>query len=103
MEEKQEDVSASLASEAAASASSEPTKVVKQGWLQKRGEHIRNWRPRYFILKDDGLFLGFKNKPSLDTDLTDPLNNFTVRGCEILELNRPKPFTFAIRGLQVSY
>ncbi len=66
------------------------------------GEHIKNWRPRYFILKDDGQFLGFRNRPSLDTDLTDPLNNFTVRNCEILESNRPRPFTFAIRGLQMT-
>lgn len=116
--------------------------ILKQGWLQKRGEplsathrvgmpqsfravasldspnasttlspnltvffageHIKTWRPRYFILKNDGQFLGFKNKPSLDTDLTDPLNNFTVRNCEIIESNRPKPFTFAIRGLQMT-
>ncbi len=84
------------------SSSSAAPKVVKQGWLHKRGEHFRNWRPRYFILKDDGQFLGFRNKPSLDTDLTDPLNNFTVRNCEIIESNRPKPFTFAIRGLQMT-
>lgn len=21
--------------------------IVKEGWLYKRGEHIKNWRPRY--------------------------------------------------------
>jgi hypothetical protein len=66
------------------------------------GEHIRNWRGRYFILKDDGQFLGFRSRPTMDMDLTDPLNNFTVRNCEILESNKPKPFTFAIRGLQMT-
>ena len=64
------------------------------------GEHIRNWRSRYFILKDDGLFNGFRQKPASEAELNDPLNNFTVRNCEIIESNRPKPFTFAIRGLQ---
>ena len=39
------------ASAAAAIEVTSTPKVVKQGWLQKRGEHIRNWRPRYFILK----------------------------------------------------
>ena len=64
------------------------------------GEHIRNWRSRYFILKDDGLFIGFRQKPASEAELNDPLNNFTVRNCEIIESNRPKPFTFSIRGLQ---
>jgi hypothetical protein len=66
------------------------------------GEHIKNWRSRYFILKDDGLFNGFRNKPSTDQELDDPLNNFTVRNCEIIESNRPRPFTFSIRGLQMT-
>ena len=66
------------------------------------GEHIRNWRPRYFILKDNGQFIGFKNKPTHDTDLSDPLNNFTVKNCTIVPSNRPRPFTFYIRGLHMT-
>ena len=67
-----------------------------------KGEHIRNWRPRYFILKDNGQFIGFKNKPTHDTDLNDPLNNFTVKNCTIVPSNRPRPFTFYIRGLHMT-
>ena len=67
------------------------------------GEHIRNWRSRYFILKDDGLFIGFRQKPASEAELNDPLNNFTVRNCEIIESSRPKPFTFAVRGLQACH
>jgi len=77
-------------------------KIVHQGWLKKKGEHIRNWRPRYFILKDNGQFIGFKNKPTHDTDLNDPLNNFTVKNCTIVPSNRPRPFTFYIRGLHMT-
>ena len=91
------------------------TAVVREGWLFKRGEHIKNWRQRYFILKDDGQFIGFKTKPSAQ-DLSDPLNNFTVKGetsiiayfqcvaagCQIMTADRPKPFTFFIRGLQMT-
>ena len=51
--------------------------IVKQGWLSKRGEHIRNWRQRYFFLFDNGKLLGFKTKP--ESDLSNPLNNFTVK------------------------
>ncbi|XP_067011381.1 RAC serine/threonine-protein kinase isoform X2 [Anabrus simplex] len=73
--------------------------VVKEGWLFKRGEHIKNWRSRYFMLLDDGSLIGFKNKPEHNA-LSDPLNNFTVKGCQIMSVDRPKPYTFIIRGLQ---
>lgn len=43
------------------------------------GEHIKNWRKRYFILCKDGSFLGFRQKPE-GGDTSDPLNNFTVKG-----------------------
>jgi RAC serine/threonine-protein kinase len=62
------------------------------------GEHIRNWRSRYFVLLDDGSLIGFKTKP--EHNLSDPLNNFTVKGCQIMTSDRPKPHTFLIRGLQ---
>ena len=52
-------------------------KIVKQGWLSKRGEYIKNWRQRYFFLLTDGMLLGFKTKPI--NDLSNPLNNFTVK------------------------
>ena len=42
------------------------------------GEHFKNWRERFFILKSDGQFLGFKSKPNTPQDRT--LNNFTVKG-----------------------
>ncbi|XP_022237199.1 RAC serine/threonine-protein kinase-like [Limulus polyphemus] len=72
--------------------------IIKEGWLLKRGEHIKNWRPRYFILLEDGSLIGFKSKP--EHGYGDPLNNFTVRGCQLMKADRPKPFTFIIRGLQ---
>lgn len=76
-------------------------RVVKEGWLQKRGEHIKNWRSRYFVLRDDGTLVGFKVKPDQQmAAAAQPLNNFTVRGCQIMSVDRPKPYTFVIRGLQ---
>ncbi|GAB6020897.1 RAC-alpha serine/threonine-protein kinase [Chamberlinius hualienensis] len=73
-------------------------KIIKEGWLLKRGEHIKNWRSRYFVLQDDGSLIGFKAKP--EHGLNDPLNNFTVKGCQLMKTERPKPYTFIIRGLQ---
>jgi len=83
-----------------ASASIRPPHVIKEGWLLKRGEHIKNWRHRYFVLMEDGSLLGFKTKPEQSVLTSDPLNNFTVKGCQIMKADRPKPFTFIIRGLQ---
>lgn len=75
--------------------------VVKEGWLFKRGEHIKNWRRRYFILRTDGSLVGYKNLP--DTQVpTEPSNNFTVARCQIMSVDRPRPFTFIIRGLQLT-
>uniref|UniRef100_A0A8C5BKH0 non-specific serine/threonine protein kinase n=1 Tax=Gadus morhua TaxID=8049 RepID=A0A8C5BKH0_GADMO len=73
--------------------------VVKEGWVQKRGEYIKNWRPRYFLLKSDGSFIGYKDKPQ-DADLAYPLNNFSVAKCQLMKTERPKPNTFIIRCLQ---
>nr|NP_001287353.1 Akt kinase, isoform D [Drosophila melanogaster]NP_001287354.1 Akt kinase, isoform E [Drosophila melanogaster]NP_732114.1 Akt kinase, isoform A [Drosophila melanogaster]NP_732115.1 Akt kinase, isoform B [Drosophila melanogaster]AAF55275.1 Akt kinase, isoform A [Drosophila melanogaster]AAF55276.1 Akt kinase, isoform B [Drosophila melanogaster]AAL40001.1 SD10374p [Drosophila melanogaster]AHN57352.1 Akt kinase, isoform D [Drosophila melanogaster]AHN57353.1 Akt kinase, isoform E [Drosophila m len=80
----------------------EQTQVVKEGWLMKRGEHIKNWRQRYFVLHSDGRLMGYRSKPadSASTPSDFLLNNFTVRGCQIMTVDRPKPFTFIIRGLQ---
>uniref|UniRef100_A0A3B3WTK8 non-specific serine/threonine protein kinase n=1 Tax=Poecilia mexicana TaxID=48701 RepID=A0A3B3WTK8_9TELE len=73
--------------------------IVREGWLQKRGEYIKNWRPRYFLLKTDGSFIGYKEKPQ-DADLPYPLNNFSVAKCQLMKTERPKPNTFIIRCLQ---
>ena len=39
-------------------AMAEEATIVKQGWLLKRGEYIKNWRNRWFQLKSDGSFRG---------------------------------------------
>lgn len=80
-----------------------PNTIVKEGWLLKRGEHIKTWRQRYFILRTDGTLMGYRSKPAENTPNTPTdqlLNNFTVRGCQIMAVDRPKPYTFIIRGLQ---
>ena len=76
--------------------------IIQEGWLMKKGEYIRNWRRRYFILKSDGLFTGYKSQPTSKEDLQDVLNNFTVEGCQLMTADKPKPFTFIIRGLQMT-
>uniref|UniRef100_A0A674DUF9 non-specific serine/threonine protein kinase n=1 Tax=Salmo trutta TaxID=8032 RepID=A0A674DUF9_SALTR len=74
--------------------------VVREGWLHKRGEYIKTWRPRYFILKSDGSFIGYKEKPELSVQSLPPLNNFSVGECQLMKTERPKPNTFVIRCLQ---
>ena len=41
------------------------------------GEYIKNWRARWFVLKSDGTFLGFKSKP-IPGQAVEPLNNFRI-------------------------
>uniref|UniRef100_A0A667ZRN2 non-specific serine/threonine protein kinase n=1 Tax=Myripristis murdjan TaxID=586833 RepID=A0A667ZRN2_9TELE len=75
--------------------------VVREGWLHKRGEYIKTWRPRYFILKSDGSFIGYKEKPEVSSDHSlPPLNNFSVAECQLMKTERPRPNTFVIRCLQ---
>jgi len=73
--------------------------IVKEGWLMKRGEVIKNWRKRYFVLKSDGQFLGFKTKPVNVSDPGEVCNNFTVKDCQTMTSESPKPCGFALRGL----
>ncbi|KAM3829592.1 RAC-beta serine/threonine-protein kinase isoform 1-T1 [Vipera latastei] len=74
--------------------------VIKEGWLHKRGEYIKTWRPRYFLLKSDGSFIGYKEKPEAADHSSPPLNNFSVAECQLMKAERPRPNTFIIRCLQ---
>jgi len=80
--------------------------IVREGWLMKRGEYIRNWRPRYFILKTDGSFLGYKGKPKNDSlQDEEPLNNFSIKDSQVMA--KPKEQKggekiFVVRCLQMT-
>ncbi|XP_074662116.1 RAC-gamma serine/threonine-protein kinase-like [Tubulanus polymorphus] len=76
-------------------------KTIKEGWLTKRGEYIKNMRPRYFILRENGTLYGFKEKPKPGS-LGEPLNNFSIKGCHVMRTEKPKSNTFIIRLLQLT-
>ena len=78
--------------------------VVKQGFVKKKAEHLKDWRSRYFILKTNGEFLGYRREPSTEAELKNRiLNNFTVKNCQIIVTDHgPRKFTFAIRGLHLT-
>ncbi|RMB98672.1 hypothetical protein DUI87_24890 [Hirundo rustica rustica] len=63
-------------------------------------EYIKTWRPRYFLLKNDGTFIGYKERPQDVDQRESPLNNFSVAQCQLMKTERPKPNTFIIRCLQ---
>lgn len=54
--------------------------------FSESGEYIKTWRPRYFILKSDGSFIGYKEKPDLNDQTSPPLNNFSVAGQSTVEI-----------------
>uniref|UniRef100_A0A8D2LRL3 non-specific serine/threonine protein kinase n=1 Tax=Varanus komodoensis TaxID=61221 RepID=A0A8D2LRL3_VARKO len=64
------------------------------------GEYIKTWRPRYFLLKSDGSFIGYKEKPETSDHNLPPLNDFSVAECQLMKVERPRPNTFIIRCLQ---
>ncbi|NXB36785.1 AKT2 kinase, partial [Eulacestoma nigropectus] len=64
------------------------------------GEYIKTWRPRYFLLKSDGSFIGYKERPESSDHGLPPLNNFSVAECQLMKTERPRPNTFVIRCLQ---
>ncbi|MBZ3888630.1 RAC-alpha serine/threonine-protein kinase [Sciurus carolinensis] len=63
-------------------------------------EYIKTWRPRYFLLKNDGTFIGYKERPQDVDQRESPLNNFSVAQCQLMKTERPRPNTFIIRCLQ---
>eukprot|EP00039_Didymoeca_costata_P018962 m.335722 g.335722 ORF g.335722 m.335722 type:complete len:464 (+) comp17661_c0_seq1:76-1467(+) len=85
----------------------EPT-VVKQGWLSKRGEYIKNWRKRWFQLKSDGSFRGYKTGPPQPGD--GPVNFFDVAGSVLTVVDdskkskkgEEKKYGFMIRFMQMT-
>uniref|UniRef100_A0AAY4DKU9 non-specific serine/threonine protein kinase n=1 Tax=Denticeps clupeoides TaxID=299321 RepID=A0AAY4DKU9_9TELE len=79
--------------------SGHPQKSLSSDDCDLQCEYIKNWRPRYFLLKTDGSFIGYKEKPQ-DADIPYPLNNFSVAKCQLMKTERPKPNTFIIRCLQ---
>lgn len=73
--------------------------TFKEGWLQKRGEHIKTWRPRYFILRNDGYFIGYNSKPQNHESLSSPNNSFYIKDCKLLTSDKPKNNVFILRCL----
>ncbi|PAV80079.1 hypothetical protein WR25_25899 isoform B [Diploscapter pachys] len=72
--------------------------VIMEGWLHKKGEHIKNWRPRYFVLFNDGALLGYKSKPK--EGFPEPLNDFMIKDAQTMCYDKPRPNMFMIRCLQ---
>ena len=43
------------------------------------GEFIKNWRPRFFVIRSDGTFTGYKQGP-IGGVYPEPLNYFKIEG-----------------------
>lgn len=76
--------------------------IVKKSYLLKREEYLLRWKLRFFILFSDGRLSGFKTEPKAEEERERHHNDFTVEDCQIMIASKPKPFTFVIRGLQLT-
>lgn len=63
---------------------------VKEGWLTKQGNYIRNWRPRWFQLTQEGKFYYYK-APKTEPE---PTNFFPTAGCTFEPYTKFGPFCF---------
>jgi len=78
--------------------------VLKRGWLEKKGEFIRSWRRRYFVLYIDGTFNGYREEPTAELIKnrtgpggSAPENRFNVKDSSII---CPDNSSFLIRCRQ---
>ena len=55
------------------------TVLTKCCLLVLAGEFIKNWRPRFFVVRSDGTFTGYKQGP-IGGIYPEPLNYFKVEG-----------------------
>jgi len=78
--------------------------IKKEGPLLKRGEYIQTLRPRWFVLKSDGSFRGYKTKPVDETEV--PVNVFEVQRSDITPINpkdgKKEKYGFTIKFMQLT-
>lgn len=51
------------------------------GVLLKKSDHVKQWRPRYFVLRTDGLLLYYL--PKADPLLSPPRGALPMTGCTV--------------------
>jgi hypothetical protein len=70
--------------------------------LFSSGEHIKTWRPRYFILLHDGHLYGYRKAPVLnDIQQEESLNKFQVIDCSVVRQDKIKKNAFVIHFNQM--
>lgn len=70
--------------------------------MYKRGEYIKNYRPRYFRLTSSGELLGYKNKPEGSDNAREPVENkFSIKDCTVTKGKDSEKFAkFNLKCLQ---
>eukprot|EP01136_Pigoraptor_vietnamica_P011344 Opistho-1_new@50113 len=76
------------------------TAIVKEGWLHKRGEYIKNWRPRWFVLRANGDLRGYKNGPPQPGD--EAINFFEILNSKVALSDKIKKNAFTITFFQLT-
>jgi RAC serine/threonine-protein kinase len=66
------------------------------------GEHIKTWRPRYFMLFRDGHLYGYRKPPvTNESQQEEPLNKFQVIDCRVVCQDKIRRNAFVIHFNQM--
>ncbi|KAF0993384.1 hypothetical protein HZS_8167 [Henneguya salminicola] len=72
--------------------------IIKEGWLKKKGQYIKNWRYRYYYLYSDGKLIGFSKNPTKKRKIT--CNNFhNLQFSEVTNTDNPNSYKFSVQYL----
>jgi hypothetical protein len=64
-----------------------PSKILKEGWLEKQSRHLKRWRKRWFVLQDCTLYSYAQEKVyDTPTEMIDLRVFCSVKSCEDVTL-----------------
>lgn len=75
--------------------------TYKMGFLTRQGQHLKGWKPRFYVLRDKFLFYWTEQPTDLAEAFAAPYGVIFLENCSVLPVaTREEPFTFLISHRQ---